>query len=519
MAGAVLHGDVEPQGREVRVEHARVVALVAGDVIVGVPLVGDARKEGAEQRLDPREVVRLQPPVQVHLVRRLARRVLHEVAEEALVQALADLAVRVTQPIQQLATEVLHRRDGQVSRLEQQRLGGDVVHVECGQQVVVAQHPVQGHRGDPAPEQGLDEERGRAGLEPPGPELAVAEQQQDVEGVVDLLLAPPAVAVVPLADGVAVEPRQLGREHRIQVRLRIAANGGVARVQGEVLKVVEPGEQAHLGELAHPGEEGEADVGVAGLDDRVQPLQIVPVGAGHLRDFQGVQNRFVVLVDQHHRPLPGVLVQPFQQRRKPSGRGPVIGTETRAPLGRIELLHGVGFEMARILEVTGPEVEPHHRMAYRPVPMPVDVEPFEQGLVALEQLLQGVEEQALAEAPRAGEKVVRPAIEHAPDVRRLVDVIAVVLANLAEGLDADGELPPVHPPTLQHGRPCGTRRTGHSPPSERRAIRGWDREHPGAVIGADGQAGSWSAWRSRVRSIGPPRKISVQSAPCSKKSS
>ena len=211
-------------------------------------------------------------------------------------------------------------------------------------------------------------------------------------------------------------------------------------------------------------------MGVAGLDDRVQSPQIVAVGTGHLRDFQGVQNRFVVLVDQHHRPLPGALVQPFQQRREPPGHGPVVGAEARAPLGRIELLHDVGFQVARILEVAGPEVEPHHGIAHRPVPMPVDVEPFEQGLVALEQLLQRVEEQALAEAPRAGEKVVGTAVEQAPDVRRLVDVVAVVLTNLAEGLDADGQLAAVHPLTLHHGQTDGPRRNGHPPPSERRTI-------------------------------------------------
>ena len=78
-------------------------------------------------------------------------------------------------------------------------------------------------------------------------------------------------------------------------------------------------------------------------------------------------------------------------------------------------------------------------MANRPVPVLVDVQPLEQGLVALEQVLAGVEEQALAEAPRPRQEVVGALVHQPPDVRGLVDVVAVFLANPAEGLDAYGE--------------------------------------------------------------------------------
>ena len=71
---------------------------------------------------------------------------------------------------------------------------------------------------------------GRAGLEPVGSELARVEQQQDVERVVDLLLAPPAVAVVPVPDLVPVQAAELRREHGVEVDLRVAADGRVARI-------------------------------------------------------------------------------------------------------------------------------------------------------------------------------------------------------------------------------------------------------------------------------------------------
>ena len=112
-----------------------------------------------------------------------------------------------------------------------------------------------------------------AGLEPVGIEFAVVEEQQDVERVVDAFLATPVVSVVPVANGVPVEARQLGGKHRAEVSFGVPADGGVARVQRDVDEVVETGEQADPGELADAGEEGELDVCVTGLDRRVQSPQ------------------------------------------------------------------------------------------------------------------------------------------------------------------------------------------------------------------------------------------------------
>ena len=64
VARAVLHRDVEPRRREVRVEHACVVALVLRDVVLPVPVMGNAGEEEPEQRLQAFEVVRRQQLVQ-----------------------------------------------------------------------------------------------------------------------------------------------------------------------------------------------------------------------------------------------------------------------------------------------------------------------------------------------------------------------------------------------------------------------------------------------------------------------
>ena len=145
---------------------------------------------------------------------------------------------------------------------------------------------------------------------------------------------------------------------------------------------------------------------VAVLDHPVQPAQVVAVGARHLRLLQHVQDRLVVLVHQHRDPLSGLTVQGFQQIGEATCRRQVLGRYPQAPFGGGELLHDVGFQQIRIPEVAAAEAQPHHRMALRPVVAGMDVQPREQLLAALEQLLQRVQEQALAEAPRPRQEVV-----------------------------------------------------------------------------------------------------------------
>ena len=165
---------------------------------------GNVREEGAEQRLQPREVVGLQQIVQAVAVGRLLRRILHEAPQQALVQALPDLPVRVSQAIAADASPIPHVLDRQVAGLEQQRLGGDGVDVERGEQLAARRHPVQRQRTDPAPEKRLHEKRRRGAREPVSRERASAEQQQDVERVLDLLGPQPVVAVGPVPDPLPV---------------------------------------------------------------------------------------------------------------------------------------------------------------------------------------------------------------------------------------------------------------------------------------------------------------------------
>ena len=226
-------------------------------------------------------------------------------------------------------------------------------------------------------------------------------------------------------------------------------------------------------------------MGVAVLHDRIHAAQEVPVRAGHVRHGERIQDRLVVLVHQHHHPLSGPAMQRREQRGEASGGRGVVRDHLRLGLGGGQLLHEARFQETRLLEITGAEAEPQHRMTHRTVPASVDGQPLEQRFVALEELLQGVQEQALAEAPRTGQKVVGALIEQQIDVGGLVDVVAALLTEGAEGLDADGQLASgTHEHSLPHRRrpwpsttPHDSRRRGRprsagvTPTSRHTAIR------------------------------------------------
>ena len=82
-------------------------------------------------------------------------------------------------------------------------------------------------------------------------------------------------------------------------------------------KLFRPENRLTLENLLTPGQKSELDVRVAELDGRVQPTQGVAVGAGHFRLPQGIQDRLVVLIDQHDRALSRALVQRLDQMGEP----------------------------------------------------------------------------------------------------------------------------------------------------------------------------------------------------------
>ena len=156
--------------------------------------------------------------------------------------------------------------------------------------------------------------------------------------------------------------------------------------------------------------------------------------------------------------------------REPLWGGGVVRRHARPPLHRVQLCHHAVVHGARRSEVAAAEVEPHHRMAYRPIPTVMNVQPGEQFLVALEQLLERGQEQTLPEPPRTRQEVVHAFFLQPPEARRLVHVVAVLLPQLAERLYAYRQPPPAHrgpilsapPPTTQTIPSIQVRRRRHT---------------------------------------------------------
>src|SRR5690554_4500109 len=69
----------------------------------------------------------------------------------------------------------------------------------------------------------------------------------------------------------------------------------------------------------------------------------------------------------------------------------------------------------------------------------MEIKPFEQRLAPLEQAAQGVEQQALAEAPGTRKEVVLVLLDQALDHRGLVDVVVAPVDDLGEGLNPNGQ--------------------------------------------------------------------------------
>ena len=133
-------------------------------------------------------------------------------------------------------------------------------------------------------------------------------------------------------------------------------------------------------------------------------------------------------------------MQRFKELAEADGRPGMVRVEAGASFNGGKLRRHILMQVVRVVEITGAEVEPHDGMAHRPVPTLVDGEAPEQRLVALEQLLQGIHEQALAEAPRAGQEVVLSFAHQPMGIGGLVHVVPALLPDLAEGLDTDGQL-------------------------------------------------------------------------------
>ena len=398
------------------------------------------REERGKKRLHAREVIRFEQAEQADALSHRLLLVGRPSAQNAARQRLAHFAVRIPQRVIRRARQLLLARNGQVAGLEQQRLDADIANLERRQQRLGGLQALQIGKEVPALGQQIHQERGRAGFEPVRPKVALLEQQQQIEGVVHRIAAP-VVSVVPAADLVPIQPRQFSGKYRVDVRIRVTTDRRAARIHRDVIEVVQARKQTHFAELRHPGEHGELDVRILPLDHRIQVAQPVAHLSRHLRPGQVVQDRLVVLIDQHHHPLPVKQSRLFDQRAE------TAGNRALHEFADTQALRVVGEQIVDSLIERRPtlhhpfgKADPDHRIAHRPIPATVAMQPAKQRLVAREQFPQRIDEQALAEPTRARQEVVLALGDQTQRKTGLVDVIAVVLADLAKGLDADGQL-------------------------------------------------------------------------------
>ena len=204
-----------------------------------------------------------------------------------------------------------------------------------------------------------------------------------------------------------------------------------------------------------------------------QSAQVVPFAACDFGHVTGIRDRLVALVDQHYNPLSDLSVQSADEVVEALRAGLVAQPHSGASANAVQLRSQVDMQVARAPEVPLAEAEAHDGMADGPVPALVGAQSFEECPIALEQLLQSVQEEALAEASRPRQKVMCPLLDKPHGNAGLVDVTAVVLAKRAERL-------------YPYGHPAPDGRGPHGQPN-----RDFNRKARGAL------AGDWSWPRDR----------------------
>ena len=181
------------------------------------------------------------------------------------------------------------------------------------------------------------------------------------------------------------------------------------------LEVVETREQADLREHAHAGDEDEADMLGTALDDAVEPALVIPVGPCEIGVAEHVEDRLVVFVNQNGHLPPGGMAQAIKKIEKAFGSGTARrNRESGVTFDHFQLREDAALEILRI-NVLPPEAESHHRMGGRPGPVSVNIQTPIQYLVSLEQGLQRIQQEALAEPAWPGQETIVALVDQFPD--------------------------------------------------------------------------------------------------------
>jgi len=219
-------------------------------------------------------------------------------------------------------------------------------------------------------------------------------------------------------------------EGTLQIPLGVAAEGGEALIEGDILQLVDAGEEAHLAELGNPGHEDEVNRAILPLHHRVEILQPLAHLGGLLWMLDVVEDRFIILINQHHHPLAIAGLGLTNQILQTTGEiGSRLARDPQALLIMPQQGLDAESELLTALHHPAGEVEQNHRIGDRPIPLRVERKATKQLFVTLKQLFEGIDQQAFAEAAGTGEEPAALPLGQAVDLLALIHIEVAALNN------------------------------------------------------------------------------------------
>ena len=238
----------------------------------------------------------------------------------------------------------------------------------------------------------------------------------------------------------------------LQFRLRDTADRLIGRTHTDILWLVETAEHTHLRKLRHAREQHEAQVLVSSLEGRVETLesitieflnpQVVAIAIRRpIVRVEHIQQRFVILIDEHHTLLASTLMNKSPQPGKTLPHAEAIVTRHSVlPLPVLNTHIQFVLQRAALGEVAAIEVDMKNRILLPLLLQVLDGQTSKQLPLPTEIILQRRDEQALAKPTRTAQKVNLTLRHHLVQQGRLVHIDKTAVNNTLKILYADGIL-------------------------------------------------------------------------------
>ena len=238
----------------------------------------------------------------------------------------------------------------------------------------------------------------------------------------------------------------------LQFSLHDTADRLIGRTHTDILRLVETTEHTHLRKLRHTREQHEAQVLVSSLEGGVETLenitievldpQVVAIAIRRpIVRVEHIQQRLVILVDEHHTLLASTLMNKSQQPGKTLPHAETIVTRHSVqPLPVLNTHIQFVLQRAALGEVAAIEVNMKNRILFPLLLQILDGQTSKQLPLPTEIILQRRDEQALAKPTRTAQKVNLTLRHHLVQQGRLVHIDKTAVNNTLKILYADGIL-------------------------------------------------------------------------------